>query len=272
MAVRRKRRVRRVLKLTGLGKAFLSVIILAVVGVFALTRFADSQSSPTYTSETGPAGSGIPLSFIASAESTPVPTPTPTIEPSPTPTIRLLITPIPEGAVTPSPTPASESRFPTTDEIANAIEAKLVRGGVTLRAGPSTNDKALTTGLGKNTRVKVYARENDFYFVQVTSSGLYGFISCKFIEVEGFTPVPIPTKVPAGAVGGEVNSKTLTLRNGPGTDYNSIYEYTKGTLLYVYFQTGEWYYVEVPQSGAKGYMKTSYVTVQAAPPAGTPVP
>lgn len=270
MATRRKGRKKRIMRLTGLGKAVVAAAILLVVGVFALTRAAVKESAPTYSNGSG---QGSPLdNFSASAEATPVPTPTPTPVPSPTPTIRIIVTPPPDGAPTLSPTPSSQSRYPTTDEIQNAIDAKLSTGGVTLRAGPSTNDRALNKGLGKNTRIKVYSRENDFYFVQVTSSGEYGFISCKFVEVEGFTPAPIPTQVPAGAVGGEVSSKTLMLRNGPGTDYTGIYEYTKGTLLYVFFQTNDWYYVEVPQTGAKGYMNVKYVTVQAAPPAGTPVP
>lgn len=268
MAVRRKKRRGR-MRLTGLGKALAALLVLIVAGVFALTRMADRNSSPNYTNEKG---SGIPISFVASAEATPVPTPTPTPEPSPTPTIRLIVTPAPEDAATPTPAPRSESRYPTTEEINGAVEAKLSTGGVNLRAGPSTRDKVIQSGLSKNSRIKVYARENDFYFIQVSSSGQYGYVSCKFVEVEGFTPAPIATQIPKGAVGGSVNSKSLTLRNGPGTDYTSIYEYTKGTLLYVYFQTADWYYVEVPQNGAKGYMSCKYVTVEANPPAGTPVP
>lgn len=266
-----KKRRKRVLHITNLGKATLSLAIFVVVAIVVLANLPGSDNPVPVSVITG-SGSPLGLESKASADATPVPTATPTPAPSPTPTIRLIVTPAPDVYYSPTPSPANVSRTPTQEEVRGAVEAKITGSKVTLRAGPSTDDKALKTKIPKKTRVKVFAREGDFYFVQLITSGDYGYIAAQFIEVAGFTPEPIATQIPQGAVGGEVSSKSLMLRSGPGTDYPDLHTYTKDTLLYVYFQTNDWYYVEVCRDHRKGYMKADHVSVRTAPPAGTPVP
>ncbi|MDO4492499.1 MAG: SH3 domain-containing protein [Clostridia bacterium] len=271
-----KRKRRRRVRMTNLGKAFVALVIFVVVGVVALVNLANTKA-PNVVVENSVTGSGDPLKLFenkASADATPVPTAVPTPAPSPTPTIRMIVTPVPDNAAfaTPTPSPASVSRMPTPEEQKNAVETVLVKSGVNLRAGPNPGDKVLTTGLKKKTKIKVYAREDDFYFIQVLNSGLYGYVAVQFVDVPGFTPAPIKTQIPQGAVGGEVASGSLKLRSGPGTDYTELHEYARGTLLYVYFNTNDWYYVEICRNGQRGYMKAENVTVRNAPPAGTPVP
>ena len=168
--------------------------------------------------------------------------------------------------------PAAVSRTPSPEEAANYREGKLSTGGVNLRAGPSTNDNIIGTDFAKGTKLKVYAVEGDFYFVQVVAIGKYGFISQKFVETSGITPEPIPTQIPEGAVGGRVSASTVMLRNGPGTDYTALGQFSKGTQVYVFFQTNDWAYVEIAASGEYGYMKADFIAMQSTPPSGTPVP
>ena len=186
---------------------------------------------------------------------------------APTPTISLETTPCPvAGQPTPSPTPALYSRTPSPEEEAGAVIGKLNTGGVNLRAGASKYDKILGTGFTKGTKVKVFAVQNSFYFVQIVATGDYGFIACDFINVDGITPEPQMTSVPQGAVGGSVCATKAMLRNGPAKDYNGLGEYRRNTLLYIYYVTDGWYYVEVAKTGEKGYMRTDLVAAENVVP------
>lgn len=186
---------------------------------------------------------------------------------APTPTISMMTTPVPvAGQATPTPTPALYSRMPTTEEIQNAKDGKLNTGGVNLRAGHTKNDKILGTGFTKGTKVKVYAREGDYYFVQIVSKQLYGFVSCDFVNVDGVTPEPVSTSVPENAVGGSVIATKAMLRRGPSKDYSGIRECRKGALLYVYYLVDDWYYVEVATTGEEGYIRSDFIATEGLVP------
>lgn len=286
-ASRSKRRIR----LTPFGYLVLSAFIAALLGsVYLIARAAGGASLTPRGQITG---SGNPLNVPdpnASPDSsvvddalnglvngaladTEIATPTPVPTPVPTPTIY--ITPVPDPTVspTPSPTPASVSRTPSPAEVAGAVDGKLSTGGVNLRAGPSTNDNIIGTDFAKGTKVKVYALENDYYFVQIVAKERYGYISSKFVSVAGFTPQPVATaEPPTGAIGGRIRASKAMLRNGPGTDYGAIDQYVKGDPVYVFFKSGDWYYVQMALTGEKGYMKADFITVEADIPSGTPIP
>lgn len=263
-----KRRRKKKYRLSVFGKAVAAFFVFIVLAVVVLTNLPNTKTDGVNVVIEG---SGNPLERAASADATPVPTPTPTPVPSPTPTIRMIETPVPVNAVT--PVPLVVARTPEPQESGKAIEARLNASGVNLRAGPSANDKVIKAGYSKNTRVKVYAREGNFYYVQIISDGQFGYVSAKFLpDLPAFTPVPVATRVPEGAVGGKIISNSLTLRKGPGTDYPSIGEYLKNQPLYIYFESNAWYYVEIPGEGTRGYLSRNYVEPEAAPPAGTPVP
>lgn len=225
---------------------------------------------PTPTSTPNPAqlaiGGLIPEANAAGND--PTATPAPTMVPTPT----IYLTPAPVSLTTPSPTPATVSRTPSPEEILGAVDGKLNTGGVNLRAGPSVNDKIVGTDFSKGTKLKVYGIEGEFYFVKIIAVDKVGYVSTKFVTAEGMTPKPVATKVPVGAVGGKISASTLALRRGPGTDYGLTGEYLNGTMLYVYFQVNDWYYVQMAENGEYGYMKAKYIDVEAAVPAGTPVP
>lgn len=46
----------------------------------------------------------------------------------------------------------------------------------------------------------------------------------------------------------------------------------KGDPVYVFFKSGDWYYVQMALTGEKGYMKADFITVEADIPSGTPIP
>lgn len=66
---------------------------------------------------------------------------------------------------------------------------------------------------------------------------------------------------------GYVNSKTVNLRKGPGTEYDVLGEYGRYDELLVTGACGEWYRVKL--DGLRGYMLKEYVTIGSVP---TPTP
>lgn len=66
---------------------------------------------------------------------------------------------------------------------------------------------------------------------------------------------------------GFVNSKTINLRKGPGTDYEVLGEYERYDELLVTGTCEEWYRVKL--DGLRGYMLMEYVTIGSVP---TPTP
>ncbi len=66
---------------------------------------------------------------------------------------------------------------------------------------------------------------------------------------------------------GYVNSKTINLRKGPGTDYEVLGEYERYDELLVTGTCEEWYRVKL--DGLRGYMLMEYVTIGGTP---TPTP
>ena len=232
----------------------------------------NSEAGESLNTEPGALDGIISAASAATNEPTAPATPTPVPTPAPTPTIYFAAATVKPGDPTPSPSPARYSRTPTPDELAGAMDGKLSTGGVNLRAGPSKNDAIIGTGYAKGTRLKVYSLENDFYFVQIVAKEMYGFVSSKFVSVEGMNPDPIMTIIPANAVGGYISASKAMLRTGPGTDNAGIREIRRNTSLYVYFTIDGWDYVEVAQTGEAGYVKADFVTTDRPVPESTPMP
>ncbi|MBQ6425882.1 MAG: SH3 domain-containing protein [Clostridia bacterium] len=231
-----------------------------------------SQAGESINSEPGALDGIINAASAATNEPTGPATPTPVPTPAPTPTIYFAAATVKPGDPTPSPSPARYSRTPTPDELNSAMDGKLSTGGVNLRAGPSKNDAIIGTGYAKGTRLKVYSLQNDFYFVQIVAKEMYGFVSAKFVSVDGMNPEPIMTIVPENAVGGYISASKAMLRTGPGTDNSGIREIRRNTPLYVYYSMDGWYYVEVAQTGEAGYVKADFVTTDRPVPESTPMP
>lgn len=131
--------------------------------------------APTDTPEPSPSDTPVPTD-------TPAPTDTP--EPTPTPT------------PTPAPTPAGPYTEPTEEMIRKAVIGTLVKSGVNMRKGPSTDYDLVDSGLKSGTEVTVYLKDGDWYFLRVNRSGKYGYIYRDYVVLEDDGPTATPTKKP----------------------------------------------------------------------------
>lgn len=189
-----------------------------------------------------------------------------------------VITPVPTPAATNTPELASTgARLPTDAEREGAVEGIIRTSNVAMRKGAGkTFDIVRKYDVGE--RVLVYAQENEYSLVQVLSDERYGFLATEFITKFGLLPgeagacTPVPA-IPSGAIMGLVNVEELSLRSVPSTKGNTPLGVCKSCeLLFVQFQTGEFYYVEVAGTKQRGYVFAEYVMVQSPVPTGSPAP
>ena len=141
------------------------------------------EPSPSETQEATDTPEPSP-SETPEATETPEPSPTDTPEPTPTPT------------PTPVPTPTGPYTEPTEEMIRKAVIGKLVKSGVNMRKGPSTDYDLVDSGLKSGTELTVYLKDGDWYFLKVNRSGKYGYIYKDYVVLENDEPDATPTKKP----------------------------------------------------------------------------
>lgn len=254
-------------RITPLGYIVLAIIILVMlVGIYFIIwsmrntdgkdPAANAADGLTPTPSLAPAPDGLVTStpsLAPLAADTPAPTQAPVITMEPTPE--------------PTPTVDSNSkavRTPTPKEASDAQDGTLNNGGVVLRAGPTPNH-AILGKYSSGTRLKIYATEGDYYYVQIVKEGVYGYMATKFIAPA--TPAP---SAPSGAVLGKVTASKVALRDKPSTgdDSKRIGQIVEGDQVIIYFQTGEFFYIEY--NGKKCYAYASYIKPEGSVPIGTP--
>lgn len=117
----------------------------------------------------------------------------------------------------------------------------------------------------------VYATDGDFYFVKMDKDGKIGFMSKKFVNVSEDTAsdtpkTTVPPDAPDEAINGKVTAKVVALRSGPNKTDKAITELNRGDAVYVYYQVGEFYYVQVATTGKKGFAYASYISAEKSVP------
>lgn len=262
-----KRKRRRRFRVTPHGYVVLSassavlLIILCVCLILALPKSAEGSGDaarPASQAVYAHTGVGAPAT---GAEA--VPTVAPTPMPLPTPTPAPLRAP-------------SGVRLPTAEEEEGAVDGILRTSGVALRKGPGKSFELLQK-YDDGERLRVYAEESEYSLVQIVSDGTYGYMATEFILRFGILPgdsaaTPVPTALP-NAVMGLVNVTELSMRSVPSTKNNTpLGVFTRGTLLWVFYETDDFYYVEAAGSGQRCYVYAQYVMTQADVPRGTPAP
>lgn len=272
MAKKRRPTVR----ITPLGYIVLGILLLVIiVGVYfiawSMKNASDNDKNPSpsptmsnVTPTLPPIATNTPPSTVPDS---PPPTQAPTTPPS---------TQTPEPTDTPKPTVAGGGvAMPSDEQVRNAVDGKLSASGVAFRSAPSTSGKMLgkyTSG----TVLKIYAQEGDYYFCQIVKEQKYGYFATKFVTKFGLLPGESATPTPeleAGTYAAKVKASKVALRSVPSTENNTpVGECVENEGLLVYFKTGDFYYVKVTTTGQKGYVFAQYVTVDGAPPTGTPVP
>lgn len=247
-------------------------LVLAAIGVLLLALIVVCVATKGF----GACSSG----QEAAASSSPAPSvyhPAPTATPRPTPEAS----DVPETPVPETPAPATDSPAPTVvlsddpnalmeptpEMIAGAAEGKLIKSGVRMRQGPSTNTSIIATGLKSGTKVTVYAEDGDFYFLLVNETKKYGYISKQFVKLlSTLGETSTGNDQPEGTVRGTITSANLVLRDGPGVTNKGLGQYNEGKLVYIYYQEGDYYYVLVAGTDMKGYMSAQFVKAEGTVP------
>jgi len=260
----RRRRYR--LKPAGYAVLFCLILLIGLT-VFLIARAVSGNNSQKIPEAT-------PTPIIANFA-----TPTPTLPPigtqvpiqtnSPEPLATLTPTPAaPTQSPTPGPTatPDSSIRKPTSEEKSNAKKGYLSGDGINLRVGPSTDFMSLGK-YEKNDTLIVYDSDEAFYFVKMDKDDAIGFMSKDYITL-GVQAV-VPENVPDDVIAGTVTARTvLAIRNGPSKENKAIAEMKSGAPVYIYYQTGDFYYVEDPATGKKGFSSAEYISPSGTVPKG----
>ncbi len=141
--------------------------------------------------------------------------------------------------------------------------------GVHYRTGPGTGYSSLGK-LSKGTAVTVKGTSGSWYQVQVSSTGKTGYVYNTYVKFTTATPTPVPTnKVTAN---GFINGAGVNFRAGAGTRYQSLGRLVKNTQVAVLGAAGDWYYIQVVNTGKTGYVYKTYVTLLGAVITPTPTP
>lgn len=266
---------RRKVRVTPLGYIVLGIIILIMVVGICFIVWSLKNDEETVPAETTPGMLVTPTPSLApvsqsgatvingnSGSQSGIYEGTITLPPvTPTPTLKLADTPEPP-VQTPSP-----------EQVSKAVDGKTT-GNLYLRQGPGKQYGIIAT-YEKGSRLKIYSKENGFYFVMVVAANKYGYMAEEYVEKTGLLPgetaTPVPA-APAGAINGKVNASTLALRSGPSVDTRQVGQVSRGEYVYIYFKTGDFYYIQIVATGQKCYGYAKFITAEKSVPTGTPVP
>ncbi len=251
-------------------------LLLAAIGILILALIIIAVATKGFGSCSGKEKAAVASPTIAPSEYHPAPTFTPKPTPEPleiteeeTPAPE---TPAPDATDSPAPTvtlsddPGALTE-PTAEMIAGAADGKLIKSGVRMRQGPSTNTTIIATGLKSGTKVTVYKEDGDFYFLLVNETKKYGYISKQFVKLLSVLgETSSGNDQPEGTVRGNVTAANLALREGPSVTSKHIEQFYEGKLVYIYYQEGEYYYVMVAGTELKGYMSAQFVKPEGEVP------
>lgn len=271
MARRRRRRYR--FRLKPAGYAFFGGVLLLVgLGVFFIVRAIVNGGEKKAALAAMPS----PTSTLEVATPSPTPTPVPTDTPIPTA--------LPDSAAAPDPaaqaatvvkataapakataTPSSSIRKATSAEKKEAKAGYLTGDGVNLRVGPSTDYMSLGK-YSKNTVCDVYATDGSFYFVKMDKDNKVGFLSKSFVKIGETASAATNVAVPTDAIGGSVTAGTVALRDAASTSGTAITELHAGDQVFIYYKSGDFYYLEAAASGRKGFAYAKYVSASDSVP------
>lgn len=249
--------------------AAVGVLLVALVIVaFATNGFGACAGGSSAQASSTPDASNYYPAPTASPTATPEPTEPPaedeTPAPTDTPNVPVTDSPAPTVVLSDDPNALLE---PTAEMIAGAAEGKLMKSGVNMRQGPSTNTTIIATGLKNGTKLTVYAEDGDFYFVLVNETKKYGYIAKKFVKLlSTLGETSTGSDQPEGTVRGTISSSNLALREGPGVTNKSLGQYYEGKLVYIFYQEGDYYFVQVAGTDVKGYMSAQFIKVDGEVP------
>lgn len=145
---------------------------------------------------------------------------------------------------------AAGSGFAVYADTEGTVNADLLN----VRSGPSTNDSVITM-ISKDTKITIISSEDGWYKISI--NGTTGYVMASYVTVSGTSSSDV-----AGSVG-IVNTGTLNVRKGAGTDTQSLGYIYSGTQVSILGSEGEWYKVSVKVNGTEttGYVHSDYITI-----------
>ena len=226
------------------------------------------------------------------AEPTEEPTAEPTEEPTAVPTDEPVITPEPtaeptavptdEPVITPEPTaePTAEPHQPE-GTIPGFIEAS----NLAIRETPDVSGKAIGNWY-EGQLVYIYYQEGDYYYLNVGGTDVYGYGSANFITPESRVPMkeeptPEPTEEPTpeptpeptlepnqpdGTILGFITSSVLAIRQEPNGSAKVIGNWYLDQPVYIFYQEGEFYYLNVAGTDVYGYGSIRFIVPESLVP------
>lgn len=270
------RRQRAGIRLTPLGYLVSGILILvALVGIYYVIWSARDQDTSQQGAEPAADATSMGSGISQTPSLPPITTPSlvPIVTNSPAPLTSAPTVSAP-AATTPGTTPPAV-KTPTSSQKRNAVDGELTADGVNLRKGPDRSYDIIDK-YDSGTELEVYEAEDDYYFVQIVDEGIYGYLAIDYVKKDGLlsgeTASPTP-KAPEGAVNGTVSASVVALRKMPTTEGNTpIGEVERGDAVFIYFKTGDFYYLQVVETGVKCYAKASFFSASGNVPTGTPIP
>ena len=245
----------------------LLLIIVIVILIIAIAKTCaggggDSVIVPT-SAPTFPVPEGTPYTpdETIAPYTTTDPDGTPEVQSTVAPWTNAPGTPPPNATTKPATPPPDAWSTPSAKMINGAVSGVVSKSDVKMRKGPGTQYDTVLTGLAKNTKLTVYAKKGDWYFVKVNSQNKYGYIRSDMVKLDaalgsGATAEP---KTPEGTVKGTLTALVVLRKTPKAEDTNKIKQFEKGTVVYIYYKEGDYYYVQVAGSGEKGYMAAKFI-------------
>jgi N-acetylmuramoyl-L-alanine amidase len=127
-----------------------------------------------------------------------------------------------------------------------------------LRKGPSTSYATIRT-LKRGTILAVTGKSESWLKALDEESGKTGYVYGDYVGY--FERAPKPRWE------GVCNADRSNLRRGPSTDFDKCGVLNKGDKVYVYYQSGNWYFIMDRATGQGAFIYKNYITLGADAPA-----
>jgi hypothetical protein len=130
--------------------------------------------------------------------------------------------------------------------------------------------------LGKGTELVVLSVGIDWYKIQITDTGISGYVYGKYVTLKnpGATPTPEPPVLPDLGARGFINANGVNIRSGPSADYDSVGVLNKDEPLTYEGAYGNWFKVSALYARLVGWVYADFITFPdpTPTPAMTPSP
>lgn len=145
-----------------------------------------------------------------------------------------------------------------TGNIEYVTRVRTNKGGASLRSTPEVQWNNKIAGVHEFTYLDVYSQLDGWYYVYY--NGQWGYVSDSMVSIVGqSTQLPQPPVSNVGKI--RTNSNGASLRAAPDLDSEKIASIHEYTMLEVWGQVGDWYYVSY--RGMMGYVYRGMVTVMS---------